>query len=148
MLPLLSLAVLPVLAYAILFLTPMTARSLKTLSLTPQHFLISFPTTNLVAALLGPLAFNQFPQWADLVIVSCLLYGLFPRSVSSLTRPPQTPTTRLLRSYIKTILANPDSRKIFYFLLLNLCYMLVQMLYGVWTNSLGLISDGKLRSTG
>ena len=27
--------------------------------------------------------------------------------------------------------------------MLNMCYMLVQMLYGVWTNSLGLISDGK-----
>lgn len=25
-----------------------------------------------------------------------------------------------------------------------MCYMLVQMLYGVWTNSLGLISDGEL----
>ena len=23
-----------------------------------------------------------------------------------------------------------------------MCYMLVQMLYGIWTNSLGLISDG------
>lgn len=48
-----------------------------------------------------------------------------------------------MRSYLKTILSNPESRKIFYFLLLNLCYMLVQMLYGVWTNSLGLISDGE-----
>lgn len=26
--------------------------------------------------------------------------------------------------------------------MLNMAYMLVQMLYGVWTNSLGLISDG------
>jgi hypothetical protein len=45
--------------------------------------------------------------------------------------------------YIKIILSNHDSRQIFYFLLLNLSYMLVQMIYGVWTNSLGLISDGK-----
>ncbi|GET00019.1 zinc transporter 5 [Rhizophagus clarus] len=43
--------------------------------------------------------------------------------------------------FIKTILGNHDSRQIFYFLLLNLSYMLVQMFYGVWTNSLGLISD-------
>ncbi|KXN88030.1 hypothetical protein AN958_07794 [Leucoagaricus sp. SymC.cos] len=35
----------------------------------------------------------------------------------------------------------PESRKIFYFLLLDLCYMLVQMLYRIWMNSLGLISD-------
>ncbi|KXN83393.1 hypothetical protein AN958_01530 [Leucoagaricus sp. SymC.cos] len=35
----------------------------------------------------------------------------------------------------------PESWKIFYFLLLDLCYILVQMLYGIWMNSLGLISD-------
>jgi len=39
-------------------------------------------------------------------------------------------------------MSNPESRRIFYFLVLNLSYMMVQMLYGVWTNSLGLISDG------
>ncbi|KAK9711584.1 hypothetical protein K7432_007749 [Basidiobolus ranarum] len=44
-------------------------------------------------------------------------------------------------SYIQIILGNQDSRQIFYFLLLNLSYMFVQMIYGVWTNSLGLISD-------
>ena len=46
--------------------------------------------------------------------------------------------------YIKAILADQDSKQIFYFLLLNLSFMFVQMLYGVWTNSLGLISDCKL----
>ncbi|CAG8748484.1 5999_t:CDS:2, partial [Dentiscutata erythropus] len=43
--------------------------------------------------------------------------------------------------YFKTIMDNDDSRQIFYFLLLNLSYMLVQIVYGIWTNSLGLISD-------
>ncbi|KAF9543352.1 putative zinc transporter msc2 [Mortierella hygrophila] len=43
--------------------------------------------------------------------------------------------------YIKAILADNDSKQIFYFLCLNLSFMFVQMLYGVWTNSLGLISD-------
>lgn len=28
-----------------------------------------------------------------------------------------------------------------------MCYMLVQMLYGIWTNSLGLISDGEHRTS-
>jgi solute carrier family 30 (zinc transporter), member 5/7 len=51
--------------------------------------------------------------------------------------------TLLARSYMKSILENPDSRKIFYFLVLNMLFMGVQMLYGVWTNSLGLISDGE-----
>ncbi|KDR67946.1 hypothetical protein GALMADRAFT_1055609 [Galerina marginata CBS 339.88] len=65
---------------------------------------------------------------------------MYPESIDAFTAP-RTPTSRLIRSYLKTILSNPESRKIFYFLMLNLCYMLVQMLYGVWTNSLGLISD-------
>lgn len=79
----------------------------------------------------------------------------------------------MFRTYLKTILDNPESRKIFQFLLLNLAYMLVQvrrpslhfhpftcdalsffprltpvkrhptqMVWGITTNSLGLISDG------
>ncbi|PPQ94644.1 LOW QUALITY PROTEIN: hypothetical protein CVT25_009375 [Psilocybe cyanescens] len=67
---------------------------------------------------------------------------MYPESIDAFTPVvPRTPASRLIRSYLKTILSNPESRKIFYFLMLNLCYMLVQMLYGVWTNSLGLISD-------
>ncbi|PLW50557.1 hypothetical protein PCASD_01497 [Puccinia coronata f. sp. avenae] len=45
------------------------------------------------------------------------------------------------RSVINTILVNPESRNIYFFLCLNLAFMLVQMTYGIWTNSLGLISD-------
>lgn len=48
---------------------------------------------------------------------------------------------RHFRSTIKTIMATPDSRKIYFFLCLNLAYMFIQMAYGIWTNSLGLISD-------
>ena len=48
---------------------------------------------------------------------------------------------RRTRASVKTILENPDSSKIFFFLCLNLAYMFVQMLWGIWTNSLGLISD-------
>lgn len=47
------------------------------------------------------------------------------------------------RPHVQTILHTPASRRIFYFLLLNLAYMGVQMGYGVLTNSLGLISDGE-----
>ncbi|PWN44272.1 cation efflux protein [Ceraceosorus guamensis] len=42
---------------------------------------------------------------------------------------------------VSVIYAAEDSRKIFQFLLLNLAFMGVQLLWGVWTNSLGLISD-------
>lgn len=46
--------------------------------------------------------------------------------------------------FIGEIMASQDSRQIFYFMLLNISYMFVQLLYGFWTNSLGLISDGKI----
>ncbi|GMT28723.1 hypothetical protein PFISCL1PPCAC_20020 [Pristionchus fissidentatus] len=39
------------------------------------------------------------------------------------------------------ILSNSDSRRIFWFLLVNLSFCGVEFLYGFWTNSLGLISD-------
>lgn len=48
---------------------------------------------------------------------------------------------RHTRATIKIILATPESRRIYFFLCLNLAFMFVQMAYGVWTNSLGLISD-------
>jgi zinc transporter 5/7 len=56
--------------------------------------------------------------------------------------------SKVIRFYLNSILSDPESRKIFYFLVLNLAFMLVQMLYGVWTNSLGLISDGGLNDDG
>ncbi|KAI9360740.1 cation efflux family-domain-containing protein [Pilaira anomala] len=46
-----------------------------------------------------------------------------------------------IKHSLSIILGNNDSKQIFYFLLLNLSYMFVQLAYGVWTNSLGLISD-------
>ncbi|OAD02154.1 hypothetical protein MUCCIDRAFT_22580, partial [Mucor lusitanicus CBS 277.49] len=48
---------------------------------------------------------------------------------------------RTAKQSLDIILSNNDSKQIFYFLLLNLSYMFVQLTYGVWTNSLGLISD-------
>ncbi|PIO64712.1 cation diffusion facilitator family transporter [Teladorsagia circumcincta] len=43
---------------------------------------------------------------------------------------------------LREILANSDSRRIFWFLCVNLSFCGVEFLYGFWTNSLGLISDG------
>ncbi|KAJ3515762.1 hypothetical protein NLJ89_g1554 [Agrocybe chaxingu] len=140
-LPLISLASLPIIAYSLLFLAPLTMQSLTQLSFKPQHFGFSFPTLLIASYVLGILAFKQGPTWTDLSIGLFLYIGMYPKNIDAFTAPPRTPTARLLKSYLKTILANPESRKIFYFLMLNLFYMLIQMLYGVWTNSLGLISD-------
>lgn len=46
-----------------------------------------------------------------------------------------------LRRMVRAILQNSDSRRIFWFLVLNLSFMGIQLAWGVWTNSLGLISD-------
>lgn len=48
----------------------------------------------------------------------------------------------ILKSSLRDILAENDSRKIFYFLCINLSFTFVELLYGAWTNSLGLLSDG------
>lgn len=75
-----------------------------------------------------------------------LLIALDPKNTQEKASLTKDSTGSILRSYLKTILANPESRKIFYFLILNMWFMVVQMLYGVWTNSLGLISDGTCNS--
>ncbi|KAG9100893.1 putative zinc transporter msc2 [Ceratobasidium sp. 370] len=96
----------------------------------------------LIAFVMGLILFRSSPAWADFGVAGLMAYGAsHTRSLLTSNGEKTQPASRLLRSYLKTILANPESRKIFYFLMLNLCYMLVQMLYGVWTNSLGLISD-------
>ncbi|CAO3641611.1 unnamed protein product [Cunninghamella blakesleeana] len=50
-------------------------------------------------------------------------------------------TVGFIKHSLSIILDSQDSKQIFYFLLLNLTYMFVQLAYGVWTNSLGLISN-------
>jgi hypothetical protein len=44
-------------------------------------------------------------------------------------------------SWVRLILADPNSRNLLCFLLLNFSFAFVELFYGVWTNSLGLISD-------
>jgi len=45
------------------------------------------------------------------------------------------------KKMIKHITSSSDSRKIVIFLLMNLAFMFVEVVVGMWTNSLGLISD-------
>ncbi|XP_050070278.1 zinc transporter 7 [Anopheles maculipalpis] len=44
-------------------------------------------------------------------------------------------------SLSRLILSDRNSRNLFFFLLLNLSFAFVELMYGIWTNSLGLISD-------
>jgi cation diffusion facilitator family transporter len=47
----------------------------------------------------------------------------------------------VLGECLRIALSHRDSKRILLFLMLNLTYMFVQLAYGFWTNSLGLISD-------
>ncbi|XP_065184223.1 zinc transporter 7-like [Sycon ciliatum] len=44
-------------------------------------------------------------------------------------------------NWVKSFLSKPASRNLFCFLLLNLTFAFVELIYGAWTNSLGLIAD-------
>ncbi|KAL6469414.1 hypothetical protein MHYP_G00229380 [Metynnis hypsauchen] len=46
-----------------------------------------------------------------------------------------------LSGWFRSILADRTSRNLFFFLCLNLSFAFVELLYGIWSNSLGLISD-------
>ena len=41
----------------------------------------------------------------------------------------------------RLILTDRDTRNLFCFLIVNLSFAVVELVYGIWTNSLGLISD-------
>jgi hypothetical protein len=63
------------------------------------------------------------------------------KSLDLITISSESSWADTISYFIRSILASQDSKQIFYFLLLNLSYMFVQLAYGFWTNSLGLISD-------
>jgi solute carrier family 30 (zinc transporter), member 5/7 len=53
----------------------------------------------------------------------------------------RTSIDRTIKRYIRTILQDPDTRNVFFFLLLNITFTIVEFLYGMWNNSLGLTAD-------
>lgn len=154
---------LPCLAYVLLYYAPRATVSSNIAVTSPRYIVSSYVTTFAAAVVFGYLAFGHAPKLVDFMVFGMLLYGMvhldahtcvhaynlhlgmYPRVAdpSASAAAYYAVSSRLMRAYLKDILSNPESRKIFYFLMLNMCYMLVQMLYGIWTNSLGLISDGK-----
>lgn len=44
-------------------------------------------------------------------------------------------------SLCRLVFTDRDSRNLFFFLLINFSFAIVELVYGIWTNSLGLISD-------
>ena len=48
----------------------------------------------------------------------------------------------IIKNILREIVSHTDSRRIFYFLCVNLEFTFVELIYGAFSNSLGLISDG------
>lgn len=59
----------------------------------------------------------------------------------SSNRPFCSTITEKLYGWARLIFSDRNSRNLFLFLILNLSFAFVELLYGIWTNSLGLISD-------
>ncbi|CAH2045996.1 unnamed protein product, partial [Iphiclides podalirius] len=60
------------------------------------------------------------------------------------TRIPRGPLGGIrekFQNWLRLIYSDKNSRNLFLFLILNLSFAFVELFYGIWTNSLGLISD-------
>ena len=53
----------------------------------------------------------------------------------------KTKPKKPIHTWLRLIYSDKDSRNLFFFLLINFSFAIVELLYGMWTNSLGLISD-------
>ncbi|XP_002127955.2 proton-coupled zinc antiporter SLC30A5-like [Ciona intestinalis] len=58
-----------------------------------------------------------------------------------LNRASKTSFGTLVNGFLRRVLEEKDSRHIFYFLCINLSFAFVELAWGAWSNSLGLISD-------
>ncbi|KAG8854799.1 putative zinc transporter msc2 [Tulasnella sp. 330] len=138
----------PCVALGSVYLVPSTVRSLlskHSLSTLhqhhphPRHVYPSLIAATLPILAVSTLIFGRRPSLADTLVVGLLYMGIVKGRPKE--GPTHTSVTRLMRTYLRIIMENEDSRKIFYFLMVNLAYMVVQMMWGFWTNSLGLVSD-------
>jgi len=66
---------------------------------------------------------------------------MLPLSHGDVTRPFSSRVKDQMYSWMRLIFSDRNSRNLFLFLILNLSFAFVELTYGVWTNSLGLISD-------
>ncbi|XP_041358686.1 zinc transporter 7-like [Gigantopelta aegis] len=66
---------------------------------------------------------------------------MLPLHVGDKEYRPGWKAKEALFAWLRLIFSEKTSRRLFGFLLLNLSFAFVELLYGVWTNSLGLISD-------
>uniref|UniRef100_A0A224XSK2 Putative zn2+ transporter msc2 cation diffusion facilitator superfamily n=1 Tax=Panstrongylus lignarius TaxID=156445 RepID=A0A224XSK2_9HEMI len=66
---------------------------------------------------------------------------MIPLSHRDIVKPVHSRIIDNIAGWLRLIFSDRNSRNLFLFLLLNLSFAFIELLYGVWTNSLGLISD-------
>nr|CAG4651980.1 EOG090X09D3 [Triops cancriformis] len=72
--------------------------------------------------------YEGLPNWS--------VQGIQGRSIGQFQRIKET-----VGGWLRLILSDKSSRNLLLFLLLNFSFAFVELFYGIWTNSLGLISD-------
>ncbi|XP_073994750.1 solute carrier family 30 member 7 [Rhodnius prolixus] len=66
---------------------------------------------------------------------------MIPLSHRDTVKPVHSRIVDHIAGWLRLIFSDRNSRNLFLFLLLNLSFAFIELLYGIWTNSLGLISD-------
>ncbi|GJN90397.1 hypothetical protein Rhopal_003408-T1 [Rhodotorula paludigena] len=123
---------------------PLLTRSLLTHFPPLKLLSTGWPISAFATAFVGYVGFDRGIGWGEAAVVVIGWKGGVSTGSSAPNQsfPARFATFyRHFRATIKTILASPESRRIYFFLCLNLGFMFIQMAYGIWTNSLGLISD-------
>jgi hypothetical protein len=104
---------------------------------TPSIHRITYPTGIVISTIIT--LYSSSLDFLTLLPASLLYYGTF--SIPIAIPSPSLWSKGRHHPLLSKILHKEESRKIFSFLCLNLGFMVVQMGYGVYTNSLGLVSD-------
>lgn len=68
-------------------------------------------------------------------------FQMLPLHANDEIKSPRFGLYGKISGWLRAIFYDPTSRNLFCFLVLNLSFAFVELLYGIWTNSLGLISD-------
>ncbi|KTW30456.1 uncharacterized protein T551_01739 [Pneumocystis jirovecii RU7] len=121
---------------------------LKSIKIFDVTFMIKFywPLTIGVILSYQLLFLKELPSLIDISNILLIYYFLY-KSLSHFENSVIYPFgnnnvyVHTLKTCLKFIMENRDSRSIFYFFLLNSAFMFIQMTYGILSNSLGLISD-------
>ncbi|KTW26409.1 hypothetical protein T552_02890 [Pneumocystis carinii B80] len=111
-------------------------------------YMIKFfwPFSTVMMVFMNYVFFGEYPGLIDLLSLFLMYYCFYkslnsPESYIKYHSKDDVIGIRRVKTYLTLIMKNHDSRNIFLFFFLNLTFMFIQLGYGIFSNSLGLISD-------